>query len=519
MRYILSILLVFVVLTSSAGYKNIEELKILNKMIQNKSQFDKKKNKTITLLKQALAETKADTARIDIYNKIGDEYTLYMADSAIFYYNYAADLCVNIGDSVRAVQTRIKRIRPETIAGFYAEAQEEFAKISTNNLSDSILSNYYECGYRLYSMALKSTERGNPYYDKYNSKATEFRDLWLNSQPEGSLKRELYEAEQYFVLGKYNGAKMILRELLSTLDEKSNEYAISAAIMASIMRAEGNIEEALRFYALSATADIECSVKENQSIYDISLLLYELGDIDSAYRYILASIEDAAFCSAQVRVYNASRMLPVIEDAHQKEQKTHERVLFGYGLIVSLLVVGLVAIVILLFRQMKKLSTARRKLHDANTTKDEYMGQFLELCSVYMRRLDSFMKLVNRKLTSGQVEDLLKTIKSARFSDQQHQEFYNAFDIAFLKVYDTFVDDFNALLRPEERYNIETPGTLNKEMRIYALIRLGISDNTKIAEFLKYSVNTIYTYRNKIKNKAINRAEFENNVRNIGIVE
>ena len=99
------------------------------------------------------------------------------------------------------------------------------------------------------------------------------------------------------------------------------------------------------------------------------------------------------------------------------------------------------------------------------------------------------------------------------------REFYQAFDLAFLKIYTTFIDDVNQLLRPEERYNIETPGSLNTELRIYALIRLGIYDSTKIAEFLKYSVNTIYTYRNKIKNKAIDRANFEENIMKIGVIE
>ena len=147
------------------------------------------------------------------------------------------------------------------------------------------------------------------------------------------------------------------------------------------------------------------------------------------------------------------------------------------------------------------------------------MGQFLELCSIYMKRLDSFTKLVNRKLVSGQVDDLVKMMKSQKFSDEQHSTFYKEFDNAFLKIYTTFVDDVNALLRPEERFEIETPGSLNTELRIYALLRLGIVDSSKIAEFLRYSVNTIYAYRNKMKNRAIDRDSFEKNVMKIGIID
>lgn len=285
------------------------------------------------------------------------------------------------------------------------------------------------------------------------------------------------------------------------------------------MRINGNDDECIRYFAMSAISDIQGSVKENQSMYELAMMLYDRGDIDRAYRYIFSSIEDAAFCNAQLRVYNASRMLPVIEASHREELKKHETVLLIYIMVVSFLFLGLAVAVLLLMKQMKKLSRARMKLKEANTTKDEYMGQFIELCSVYMRRLDSFTKLVNRKLTSGQIDDLIKTTKSIKFNEEQHREFYQAFDLAFLKIYTTFIDDVNALLRPEERIVVDTPGSLNTELRIYALYRLGIVDNSKIAEFLKYSVNTIYTYRNKMKNKATDRANFEDSIMKIGTIE
>ncbi len=497
----------------------LDELERLKSMISDKATIDKAKFNKVNDLKAKLAKTHAHADKVKILNELGDEYTLFMADSATHFYNEAIELCQSVGDSTGMYMSIMKKIRPETIAGFYAEAINEFNILSERTLPDSLLPHYYECGYRLYSFTLNSIERHNIFYDQYFSKASEFRQLWIASLPAGSVMRDLYEAESLFVSGKYNAAKVILRELLGKLTEKSNEYAISSAIMANILRAEGNIPESLRYYALSATADIECSVKENQSIYELSMILYELGDIETSYRFILASIEDAAFCNAQMRVYNASRMLPVIEEAHQKDAKRHERIMVAYLIVVSLLVLGLVLVVFILVRQMRKLSRARAKLHAANNIKDEYMGQFLELCTVYIKRLDSFTKLVTRKLTSGQVEDLLRLTRSARFNDEQHREFYKAFDLAFLKIYTTFVDDVNALLRPEERYTIETPGTLNNELRIYALIRLGINDGQKIAEFLKYSVNTIYTYRNRIKNKAINRETFEDDVMNIGVIE
>lgn len=519
MRFTAIIFCLLTTVISFANYTSLQELKELNKLIDNKETIDAEKIKAIDDLKYTLSQQNDWHKQVEYMNAIGKEYTIFKSDSAVYYYNKSLAICREQGDSAGSYNIILEKIRPETISGYFAEALTDFHSIDTLLLEENMRAKYYECGYRLYSFALNATDFGNPYFEKYNFQTQKYRRLWIGCLPVGSVNRDLYEAEELFTSGKRDQAKIILRELLAKLDKKSNEYAITAAITANIYRAEGNIDECIRYYAQSAIADIRCSVKENQSIYELAILLYNLGEIDSAYKYILAAIEDAAFCNAQVRVYNASRMLPVIEDAHQKELRSHERMLVGYMLIVSLLVLGLVLAVFFLIKQMHKLSNARKKLHDANATKDEYMGQFLELCSVYMKRLDSFNKMVNRKLSLGQVDDLIKMTKSSRFSDEQHREFYQAFDLAFLKIYTTFIDDVNELLRPEERYNIETPGSLNTELRIYALIRLGIYDSTKIAEFLKYSVNTIYTYRNKIKNKAIDRANFEENIMKIGVIE
>lgn len=517
---VLAIIILPAVFPAHARNVKIDEIDRLDLAISEKAKYDAKKHARIDSIKRIMQDSEASVAdSINCLTQLGEEYTLFKADSAMIYYNDAISLAEKNGDTTKSLYIRLRKIRPEMIAGFYAEAHDEFNRIANKQLNDSLLPYFYECGYRLYSFGLNSSKEGTPYYDHYYRQTNDYRQKWIALLPENSAKRRLYEAEQAFWDGKMTAAKLIAGELLSELPEHSNEYAIAAAILANVLKTEGKTEESMKYYALSAISDLQGSVKENQSIYELSTSLYDMGDIDRAYKYIFASIEDAAFCNAQVRVYNASRFLPVIEAAHREEQIKHEHILWAYFAIVSLLLVGLAFTVLLLFKQVRKLSIARKKLRDANMTKDEYMGQFLELCSIYMKRLDSFTKMVNRKLSSGQVEDLMKMTKSARFSEEQHKGFYHEFDIAFLKIYTTFVSDMNSLLRPEERIAIETPGMLTTELRIYALIRLGMEDSSKIAEFLRYSVNTIYTYRNKMKNKAINRATFEEDVMKIGIID
>ena len=495
----------------AAAVSSLAELDSLDRYIDMKGVFDGKKYARIEREKRAASHHTFASCI-----KLGEEYTLFKADSAIYFYNEAINAATTHSDSLLA---RIRKIRPEVIAGYYAEAHSEFKTLSLMQMPEQLLPAFYECGYRLYSFSLNSLEEGGHFYDRYYSNAELFRKKWIESLPANSGTRRLYEAEQSIADGKTAVAKVVLADLLSSLRCDSNDYAIACAFLAKIYKSEGKIEESARYYALSAISDIQCSVKENQSIFDLSMLLYGHGDIDRAYRYIFASLEDAAFCNAQMRVYNVSGLLPVIESQHREEVAGHERMLMMYIVVSFILLVGLVVAVFYLVKQMKRLTRARQKLKDANMTKDEYMGQFLELCSIYMKRLDSFTKMVNRKLVSGQSDDLLKVIKSQKFNDEQHATFYKEFDNAFLKIYTTFVDDVNDLLRPEERFVIETPGALNTELRIYALLRLGIVDSSKIAEFLRYSVNTIYAYRNKMKNRAINREDFEKNVMKIGVID
>lgn len=168
---------------------------------------------------------------------------------------------------------------------------------------------------------------------------------------------------------------------------------------------------------------------------------------------------------------------------------------------------------------MKKLSVARRHLRQANHIKEEYIGHFLNLCSLYIEKLDNFRRTVNRKITAGQTEELLKLTKSSQFAGMEQKEFYANFDNAFLHLYPDFVTEFNRLLQPEERFIMKPGELLNTELRIFAIIRLGIDDSSKIANFLHYSINTIYTYRNKVKNRAINRENFEEEIMKIGVLE
>ena len=183
------------------------------------------------------------------------------------------------------------------------------------------------------------------------------------------------------------------------------------------------------------------------------------------------------------------------------------------------LLVGLVVVMVFLRREMRRLNDLKERLGVANRVKEIYISQFLNLCSVYMDKLNQFCKVAHRKISTGKVDDLYKLTKSGKFVEEQSKEFYEVFDEAFLHLYPTFLTDVNKLLRDDQQIVLKEGEKLNTDLRILAFMRLGIEESTRIAQVLNYSVYTIYTYRNKLRNRAIARESFEADVMKIGAID
>ena len=273
-------------------------------------------------------------------------------------------------------------------------------------------------------------------------------------------------------------------------------------------------------------------------------LLYEEGDVERANNYMKKNVADASLYNARLRNVQASKMLPVIDRSYQMEKEQQRRKLQVFLSVISILSVFLITTIGYIVRQMKKLAKARREvvcaneelqklngelvkanrrqklmndaLTEVNCIKEEYIGRFLGLCSAYIDKLETYRRMLNKKAASGKVEELYKTLKSSQFIDDELKEFYRNFDNSFLNIFPDFVECFNLLLPQDEAIVPKQDERLTTELRIFALIRLGITDSAKIAGFLRYSITTIYTYRSKLKNKSLHRDDFEERVMEIG---
>lgn len=307
----------------------------------------------------------------------------------------------------------------------------------------------------------------------------------------------------------------------------------------------GNIDKQKENLLISSIADLQASVREYVSLRQLAVLLFQEGDIENAHEFLQIAMDDAQKCNARLRILEINDIFPIVNAAFVKknqEQKMQQRVSIE---IISLLVLFLLAAIWRIWKQMKKTSEAHRETKEANNQlkrlnaelvdfnkrlteanhaiaenskiKEEYIAQFMDQCSLYIEKIDAYRKSLNKLLSAGKIDDLKKVLKSTDLMDDELKAFYRNFDATFMKLFPTFVTDFNKLLISEGQIVLKKEGQLNTELRVFALIRLGITDSVKIAQFLRYSVTTIYNYRTKTRNKALgNRNELEKRVMEIG---
>ena len=234
-----------------------------------------------------------------------------------------------------------------------------------------------------------------------------------------------------------------------------------------------------------------------------------------AHNYLLAAMNNVVESRASVRLSQTTELLTVIENDHMLQIARYRRLVVFIFIILVACMLALVAAIWFLRRQLHRLDGLKRHLEESNRAKEVYMSRFLTLCSIYMDKLKQLGKIVDRKISAGQTEELARLVKSNKFMEEQSREFYSVFDDAFLHIYPRFIEQVNDLLKPDSRITPAEGELLTPELRILALMRLGIDDAPRLAQMLNFSVNTIYAYRNKLRNRAINRQTFETDILNI----
>lgn len=529
----------------SAGKIDLEQqYRNLDRAIAQSETYVSQREYRIGQLKNELAAARDDATRYTVCHQIYEEYKPYMNDSAIYYIDRCITLAEGLGNRVHIDACQIQLAWQCTESGMFHEAMDILNGIDVAQITDARnLKQYNSTLAHLYSELgyyCKVPRLQRNYYAK-GDHYTQLIDTTVCSPDEALQIKEL----ACFGSGDAHGALRYSDMRLKQVKEGSHEFAIVAFYRYLDYQLAGDSVQSRYWVTQSALSDVTNAVMDQGAMWELANLLMADGDINRAYRYIHFAWQCANRFNTQKRNNQISPVLTFISDNYEASLQRANRQLLVLAVVSSLLAALFLGILFYSNSQRKKLARARNelsesntqlaqlntqlsllnsKLHETNTqlnesnrVKDEYVGRFIHLCSFYIDRLDEMRKRVNKMVKSKDLDALYKFTEGSELRDKNLSELYEMFDTTFLHLFPNFVTDFNALLRPECRVALPAPGTLNTDLRIFALIRLGIEDSSRIAEFLHYSVNTIYNYRAQVKNGAIgDRDTFESQVKAIG---
>lgn len=543
---LLCFLLFFSCHSALAGESLDSLLNVLDKTIKEADTYVQiKENKLHELKKEARKTPPVSVERYHLNNDIYLEYKAYSSDSALHYLNENMLLARQLNDKERELNIQLELSYLLSSIGMYMEAADILNSIDRQTLPSSLLGYYYTCYEHVYFEAGAAQPRYKMFASRYVKLSHAYRDsMQITLDPSSATYLWLRET-QLREAGKYDEALEFSDRRLAESSFGTPQYALVAYQRFRLFESMGKKDEHLYYLVLSAISDVRSAIKEQSSLMVLAQELNSKGDLKRAYDYINFSWEISQFYKTRLRSWMNITPLSMINGNYQDIIKQQNRELLIYIVCVALLALLLVIALIYIYRQMKALSIAKKglqevnerlfslneeleevnrhlrstnlELSESNLIKEAYIARFFKLCSVYVDRLQAYRKLVNKKLQRGQVAELLKmTHLSNDIVTVEVQELYANFDSAFLHLFPNFVESLNALLLPEEQIVLKPDELLNTELRIFALIRLGIKDSSQIAELLHYSVNTIYNYRSRVKTKArVSRDDFEDLVAKI----
>ncbi|MFD1769811.1 DUF6377 domain-containing protein [Sphingobacterium suaedae] len=504
-------------------------LSVLDNTIAARKRYTADKEKKILTIKAKLNSALSLEDKFHIQDQLIAEYQSFKCDSALAYVDRNIRVASALGNQEYLHNSRLKQAFVLSISGLFTPALRVLESIDYSSLL-SYQKVLYCWSYIRYNENLIKYMDDRTYEKIYLEENNRYRDSLMALLTPGS---DMYLKEQAFKLSAqkaYSRSAAVQLKLFEKEQPNSHGYAMSAMGLATVYKALGNVGLEEKYLLLAAITDVQLAVKENESLLALAVYLYKKGDVERAFNYIQASLEDANFYNSRFRNTVIARVHPIIEATYLAKIEQQKRNLRLYALAISVFVAILIVTLYLLYKQMRIVSKSRKelrnindelvavnqKLDEANLIRERYIGYYINQCAVYLDKLEEYRKYVHRKIKAGQTEDLQKLSSSKVVLERDVEALYNDFDETFFEVYPNFVHEFNGLLKESERYTLKK-GQLNTELRIFALIRLGITDVNQIATFLRYSIQTIYNYKSKVKGKALCESDhFEDKVKKIG---
>jgi tetratricopeptide (TPR) repeat protein len=539
MRYFFTLIALIIIVSCTNAQSADSLLKELDATLERKDEFIQARLKRIQDYKARIANT---AERFYLYNKVYDEYKTFIYDSAFVYARKLQLEAYRQNDPVKIAYAKVKLGFVLLSSGMFNEALDSLETIRAKGLPDSIKVEYYSVLSRTFYDLIDFNK--DQYYEaKYLELGNIYIDsaLWL-SQP-GTVKQLLLQGLKDLKTSKWDVARDVFEKLITNERLTDSQLAVAASTLGFIYLREGNPEKVKWYLTLAAIADIRSSTKETLAMLNLAEVLYKEGDVKAAYAYIKQAMEDANFYGARHRKIQVASIFPLIEGDELSTVERQRKTLFLYSIAVTLLTVLTILFVVIIFKQFKKLQAAKTAISDANSNlqevntrlnevnhqvmemnhklveankiKEEYIGFYFNINTEYLEKIEAFRRSIDNKLMQKKFDDIRMVVGNINIK-KEREELYFSFDKIFLKLFPDFVTTFNSFFKEEDRIVLKEGQLLNTELRIFALIRMGIHDTEKIAKILDYSINTIYNYKARVKSKSIiPNEEFEKRIMEI----
>ena len=511
----------------------------LNNALARKKNYDGQRLNRIAVLTADFVSAKvSDNTRFDLGLRIYEEYKAFKYDSAFVYCLKISRLAERLNNPEKAEVAKLKLAFVLLSSGLFKETFDTLESIRPRLLNEADQQSYYFLQARAYS-DLGDFNRDDTYRPTYYAKALAYADTALQFSKPGSYE---YLSVQEFRAQKTNNLRAgaaVYRQILRLPRLTLHQLAVSASTAAYVYELAGQPTKAFELLLVSAIADVKTATKETTAIFKISDYCYRQGDLKNAYTFIKEARDNAAFYKARQRQIEMSHMSAVIEGQKINIIENQRKSLKTYAIIMTLLTWVVIGFAVLSFRQLRRLRKADQLifaanrellarndelhqlnsgLNEANKIKEEYIGYYFHNNSQYIDKLESLKKRVEALLSSKQYAGAQKLVDAVNIKNERN-ELLRGFDTVFLRLFPNFIVQFNALFRDEDRIQLPDDQLLTTELRIFALIRLGIDDSEQISRMLGYSINTIYTYKTRVKNRSLlPNEEFEARIKSIQAV-
>ncbi|RAJ29241.1 DUF6377 domain-containing protein [Pedobacter cryoconitis] len=519
---VLNLTLLFIGCLYCAAQSPATEIEKLKLILKEKSKLDAQKQRRIDFLKASLEYKALDLKDQYLINlKLYNEYKSFQYDKAFHYANQLQRISNQLKDPTKIAYAKLKTGFILLSSGMFKETFDTLRTLKINQLPDSVKREYYLLNARTY-YDLADFDQDDYYSKIYQSNASLYVDSALKLCEISSFDYAYYSGLKLIKAGDLEHAMLKLNSLIHSHRLSEHQYAITASTLSDIYIQYHQNQVAINLLIKASVADIKSSTKEAAAMLNLAQLLHKRNKTEDAYLLIKAAMDDAVYYGARQRKVQVSAILPVIASARILHEQQQKQMLFFYCALLTILSITIIVFASIIYKQLKRIKAAEKlvleanatlintieKLNEAEKIKEEYIGYYLQIISDYLNKMEKIKSSITQRLTTKKFDEIKILVGNINLK-KEREELFSNFDKAFLKLFPNFITEFNAMFPVEHQVRLLPAQLLNTDLRIFALIRLGVNDPDKLARILEYSLNTIYNYRTRIKNKSNNPDGFE----------